>query len=227
LDQEADIDIPRRVQGAWKPTGGVRVLHRALTSAERAAVTMRAQDLEEALRPYAPDEREDVEIALFAMLGGFRSMRQQADNAEAVIQVLRNVLREFPAWAIEQGCLIIAQGRGVDADGKPLDRTWPPNDPQVHAVVTEVVRIHCKNLQQARDLLNAPVEQIETPRPSREELEAKLGRPLNDSRRLSPPAPIKDGHDSKHMQRVLADIEARRLRRELAAQASTIGESSA
>lgn len=94
LDQEADIDIPRRVQGAWKPTGGVRVLHRALTSAERAAVTMRAQDLEEALRPYAPDEREDVEIALFAMLGGFRSMRQQADNAEAVIQVLRNVLRE-------------------------------------------------------------------------------------------------------------------------------------
>jgi hypothetical protein len=225
-DQEADIDIPRRVHGAWKPTGGVRELRRALTPEERAKVSARRQALADALQPYDPSERKEIEIAIAAMFGGFRLMRQQGENAEAVLNVTCHVLREFPAWAIAEGCLMIAQGRAVDEEGKPLDRRFPPNDAQIYAIVSEIVRVYRKNLARAEGLLTAPVAAPEPPRPTREQIEALLGRPLHDRPRAGLPAPIKDGPtgDGKHAQRVMADLEARRRRRAPESQASTIGE---
>lgn len=214
-DREADIEIPQRVLGAWTPAGGVRELRRALTPAERETVAARAQALADALHPYTVSERTQVEIAIGGMLAGFRSMRQIGADGEAVVIVMCNVLRDFPPWAIAQGCIAIAQGRAVDEEGKPLDRRWPPNDAQVYAVVAEIVRVHRKNLAQAQGLLVATVEAPEPVRPSGEEIEAALGRPVApkvlQSTFVAPPERLPG--DGKHFERIKADLEARRARR--------------
>lgn len=144
-----------------------------MTPQETAIVKRRAVSIRDALRPFEREEIAIVNSTLAAMLGGFRSMRQQGEDVEGTVEVLRHVLREFPVWAIADGCMKIAQNKAG------LDPTWPPNDSQVYDVVAEVVRYWRARLATAESMLSAAVQEAAPARPSRSDIEAKLGRPLN------------------------------------------------
>jgi hypothetical protein len=116
--------------------------------------------------------RSPVEAEIAAMFSGFRTMCQQGEDAEPLVEVTKRVLREFPLWAIAQGCLRMAKGKAG------LDRRYAPNDTEVFPVVEEIVRPYRRRLETVKALLAAPVEDTgpEAPKPSREELERKRRR---------------------------------------------------
>jgi hypothetical protein len=84
---------------------------------------------------------------------------------------------------------------------------------QVCDVVAAIVSSARENLDNTMALLRAPVEEPERPRPTQAELEAKLGRPIGQRPRKPIPAPWEG--DGRHAERVAADLEARRRRREM------------
>ena len=184
---------------AFRPGDGGQVeLRRAMTMTERGAVEARALALREVLRPQGEDERAEVESALAAMLGGFRSMRQTGEDAEIVVAVLRAVLREFPSWAIERACLRIARRQAG------LDPRWAPNDAEVVAVCEAVVADYRAALANAEDLLGGVVV------PAPQSTGSAHRRPNKPE-----PKPALPG-DGGHGARVAADLASRRARRESA-----------
>jgi hypothetical protein len=153
FDRDTDFEIPRRLFSAFKPNVGPRELRREMRPDERAAIEARAAALELALRPFDPqDERATVTASIAAMFGGFRAMRQQGDDVESIATVTRAVLREFPAWAIAEACLRIARHE------TKIDPRFAPNDSEIIDVVRNVVSQYRDNLEQAKALLEAPVE---------------------------------------------------------------------
>lgn len=219
LDRETDFELPRKLWENWIPANGKRSIVREFTDAERAAVQRRHTELSQGLEPYLPQQRDRIRAPLHAMLGGFRSLRESGEDAETAVEVLLAVLRDFPAWAIEEACMRIAR-RDIDID-PPLDRRWAPSDSQIYAVVTAIVQPFRKALATAQALLDAPVALPPAPRPSRAEIEAKLGRSVSDrsaSASATPaPAEISDG---KHAQRVMEDLKRRKALAEANSQGS-------
>jgi hypothetical protein len=182
--------LPRRLFAAIVLDGRDREIVRALTEEERGKLTARAAELRAGLTPFSEADTNKVDAAIGAMFSGFRAMRQEGENVEAQVDITRFVLREFPRWAIEEGCLKIAQGKAG------LDRRYAPNDTQIHEVIAWIVRPYAEKARVVHALLAAPVERrIERPSP----LPAK------------PPEPPGDGN---HAARVLADIAARKVGRE-------------
>lgn len=205
LDREADIAIPNRVWSSWAPAFGERSIVRALTSAESTALQRRAHELRCGLVPLQQSQRRAADTAISAMFGGFRSMRQQGDDVDGIVGVLLATLRQFPLWAIQEGCRRIAMREAG------LDPRWAPNDTEVHGVVAAIVADYRKALKGAEKLLSAPVEvPMEPVRPSKDEVEAKLGRPVSPPTVKPTPDEPKNHGDGNHMQRVLADIAARK-----------------
>lgn len=90
---------------------------------------------------------------------------------------LRYVLKRYPLWAIEEGCLLI-QGGEAFLDGKRLSDVYPPNDAQVRRVVAEIVKPYIDKRDNSAALLAAPVETKEPdePKPTLAELKEKYGR---------------------------------------------------
>jgi hypothetical protein len=150
---DSGVDRLKRKLVVWVPHGaGPAELARPLTPEERQAIAARAAALELALAPHSENEHKRVELALAAMLGGFRQMRQQDEDVRTTVHIIRAVLRGFPAWAIERAALKIAQHQ------TDIDPRYPPNDAQIVDVVTGVVRPYRENLRQAEALLDAPVD---------------------------------------------------------------------
>ncbi len=172
LNRAADFDIPNRVWSNWKPVNGSRSLKRELLPAERGLVEGRRTELAEGLGPFSLEEIPRVEIALNAMFSGYRSMRQVDGAGEATVEVTRAVLREFPAWAIEKACVRIARNE------VGLDPKWPPNDAQIHEVVAGIVKPYQAALNTAQELLAAPLEQPDLPKPRKtyEEIRAEFAQ---------------------------------------------------
>lgn len=190
LDRECDIEIPVRVFSGVILSNSHRELVRALTEEERAKVESRALALQNALAPFSPAEKDQVEADVGAMLSGFRALRQEGDNGTAMVEVTCAVIQEFPRWAIGKACIAIAQGR------VELDPRYAPNDGQIYKAVADIVQPYIARLRTARDLLAAPVmRRFEKP-------PALPGRP---------PEPPGDGN---HAQRVLTEIAARKAERD-------------
>lgn len=211
-DLECDVEIPRRVFSAWVPAVGPREIIRPLSLTERARLVNRSMALRNALAPYQPTERNAVGKAISAMLGGYRSMRQEGTAVLATVESIARFLAEFPPWAIERGCMAIRYGE-VDLD-PPLNPAFPPNDNQIRAVVKGLVRDYQKSLATAEALLAATVEQQdEAEKPARADVEAKLGRPVAPKPAVDCPDPTPP-HDGKHAQRVMADLAARKARQQ-------------
>lgn len=215
LDREADHDLPRKLWENWIPANGKRAIVRAFTDAELAAVQRRHTELSRGLEPFLPQQRDRIRAPLHAMLGGFRSLRESGQDAETAVEVLLAVLRDFPAWAIEEACIRIAR-HDIDID-PPLDRRWAPSDSQIYAVVTAIVQPFRKALATAQALLDAPVALPPAPRPSRAEIEAKLGRGVNDRAASAAAVPTEIG-DGKHAQRVMEDLKRRKALAEASSQ---------
>jgi hypothetical protein len=157
---------------------------RALDAEERGRLAALAAALEHCLMPFGDDERRSVRLAITVLFTGYRYMlRHEGISVETSVEVLMALLREFPAWAISQGCGVIARE----------DRTFAPNDGQIYAEVERVVRVHRDRLRSVRALLAAEVADriplVQTPRKTVD----RFG-------------------DGKHTQRVLAALEAKKAR---------------
>jgi hypothetical protein len=191
FDRTIDLDL-RRLVAFW-PDEGPLELRRALTAEERVAAERRAAELAEALRPHGDADRARVESALAAMLGGFRSMRQTGEDAETVVTVLRAVLREFPAWAVERACLRIARREAG------LDARWAPNDAQVAEICRGVVAEYREALENAEGLLLAVVAKGYLP-------------PKGGGTEVAKPPPLH--RDTGYAARVADDLARRKAARE-------------
>ena len=207
IDRVADIDIPRRVWSALIIDGVPREIVRPLTLDERCALEVRVARLAPAMRPFSELDADSVAQALADMYSSFPSMRHAgADALGRVDTAMRVALVNFPAWAIEEACRSI-QVNGYERceDGRCwIEKNWPPSDAGIVVVVERIVKRRADALKQAKDLLAAPVEpRIEQRRLTREEIEAKIGR------KLTVP-----GGDGKHMERVNAELAARKAARE-------------
>lgn len=175
FNHHTDQQIPEILWSNWVPAIGKREIKRALTDTERTALVQRKTELAEGLRAYLPSDADNVDADLGALLGGFRSMRHEGIDVEAVLAVLRHVLRDFPLWAISEGC------RRIVMNEAGLDPRWPPNDAQIHAVVKAVVRPYQIKLIAVTDLLTARIEnqsipEEDLPKETWEETKADLAR---------------------------------------------------
>lgn len=189
IDRECDFVLPR-LFAPWREDGKLQEIVRALTDGERSKLEMRRDELIAGLAPFSDAQFGAVEAAIDAMFAGFRSMRSKGDAADAETGISAAVLREYPRWAIEDACFMIARGKAG------LDPQWPPNDAQIVEVVERIILSRRKTLKTITALLEAPVAT-----PDR--------LPAGQRPRISGPihgAPRDDGH----AERVAADLAARR-----------------
>jgi hypothetical protein len=195
------------------PDFGPREIVRAMTETERATITLRAGELQDALRPFMPEERELVEAAVSALLNGFRSMRQTGEEVNAVVAITVCVLEEFPLWAIGKGCLQIARGRAG------LDPRYPPNDTQICNIIDRILHPYRQKLQMLQNLLAAPVEPPAIGAEEQARVDAKVEevrKMFGQGLRKERGAPLRMG-DGRHFERIRADLEARHARNDAAA----------
>jgi hypothetical protein len=157
VDHAADYDIPK----LWrdKDVRGIsRSIARELTPGERARVQRRRDELQIGCSPFLPSEDDRVIAALSEMLGGFRSLQRQGDEAAvAALAVLRRLVAEFPVWAIEEACEALKRGTAI-LDGRRISHEYPPNDSQVYGVIKEILAPYEKLRISATALLMAPVQ---------------------------------------------------------------------
>lgn len=209
-DPECDRIIPDRLV-SFRSAIGAWELRRAISDDEYAKVYGRLIAIECALVPFSLADRDRVDLALNALLMGFRNQRRQGEDADtATVGVLRVVLRDYPAWAIEETWLRIARQESW------LDPHWVPSDAEIAAVAKEVVTPYRARRGAIKALLAAKVALPEPPHPTLAEIEAKLGRPVSKmtaAKEVPDPPP---SHDGKHAERVEADLAARRAHRLLA-----------
>lgn len=198
LDQVCDVDLPLRLPSARDLAGRPAVIWRPLAGDERAMLEGRAAALRAGLAGYSGGVIHLVDAALGAMLGGFRSMRQEGAEVSAILEVLRGVLAPFPLWAIERGCLAIARGE------TGLDKRFAPNDAEICGMVAGIVRPYRKTLATIEALLAASVEPPEARRAL-----GQAPRPVSrgDGRFTLP-------GDGKHVERVAAELAAGKAVRE-------------
>lgn len=205
-DRECDVTLPGKLFSTWIPDRGPREIRREMTADERTKVQGRADALRLAMVPFAPDQKRHVSSQIAAMLNGFRALRhQRGEHVEATVKILCAVLREFPAWAIARGCMKVARN---DAG---LGHGYAPNDNEVYRVVQAVVSPYCKAMETAEALLDAPVER---PPPAKPDVKPKdNSAAVVFASRVDVVAPDVQ-NDGKHMQRVMADLAARKAARE-------------
>jgi hypothetical protein len=179
FDREADRAIPDRVL-AWIGSDGVAEIRRPLMDAERAALERRANDLRRALVPWSNADRRQIEGELALMLGGFTTM-QRLDElaAKGLVAQYLQLTRDRPFWAVVRVCRKIRIGEA----GLPTQ--YCPNEAEFNSVLRRVVSPYERQLLQAQRLLDAKVQPPPPPKLTREELEAKLGRPLGGVRAAS------------------------------------------
>ena len=171
-------------------------MRRGMRADERAAVEVRGAALALALRPFAEaDDGSAVMASIGAMFSGFRSMRQQGDDIEATVRITMAVLREFPAWAINQTCLKIARHETKH------DPRFAPNDAELADQVRAVLKPYREALDAARALLGSAVRTEPEPHARGSVREAK------------PPVPGMG--DGRHASRVAADLDAMKARNAL------------
>jgi hypothetical protein len=90
------------------------------------------------------------------MFGSFTQMRQTGDEAVAIVMATRELLEDFPAWAIEKACMSI-RTNGIWRNGA-FDRVWPPSESEIVDEVRKELRLYGDQHASAVALLGAVVE---------------------------------------------------------------------
>jgi hypothetical protein len=144
---DPEVDVRLRTLICFRHDNGALELRRPLAADERAVIEVREAALELAIEPYRADDKDELVMSIGAMFSGYRSMRQQGEDVETTTMVTLAVLREFPAWAIQKACLMIASGA--------LDPRWPPNDAEIASLTRKLVIPYRDCLAQARKMLEA------------------------------------------------------------------------
>lgn len=127
---------------------------RALLPSERSALGRRQGKLTSALAPVQEAQTDRVALAISDMFAGFRSVMRNVDpeSAVAMIDGMRRMLADLPAWAIEEGCRSIQRGRSG------LDHKYMPNDNEIYDVCEALVKPYRERLLECDALLTAPIE---------------------------------------------------------------------
>jgi hypothetical protein len=206
---EVDRGIPDRVVAFWEGTGeekGPPVLRRALGTDEKAALERRLGELRTAVAPAPGSSRNALLAEIARMLGSFPTMqRHDRETAIAIAAGYLWTARERPHWAIVESC------NQVRAGTAGVSREFCPSEPVFNDLVGRVVAVYAQQLAKTEQLLRAKIMPPDPPRLSAEEIARKLGRPIGDCDKPEQ-APV-NGNDGRHMQRVLADLAARKAAR--------------
>lgn len=213
LDRATDIDLPDRVVGFWTGTGddrGEPELRRELTASERGALERRAGALRNAVAPAPEQSRDALMREISRMLGGFPQMQGHDFKTAQVIAVsYLFTVRSAPHWAIVKACEQIRTGVAG------LNPNFCPPEPAFATVVARCTEQYWRMLRGAEAVLRARVMLPPAAKMTREEIEAKLGRPIG----VPPEAPPRAA-DPSYAARVAADLRARRERNAAAASPS-------
>lgn len=204
--RSTDRDIPDRTVTRWTGTGeerGEPVLRRALTSDERAAVAHRRDELRNAVAPAPEASRNMLLRAIKGMLGAYPAMQRYDDGtATAIAANYLWTVREEPHWAIAKAC------DEVRSAAAGLNPSFAPTEPEFATVVAKLVATYRQRLAQAEAVLRAGVDKLPAPPLTKEEIEAKLGRPIGERPNPLWPEEAAGGH----AERVAADLAARKAR---------------
>jgi hypothetical protein len=111
------------------------------------------------------------------MLGGFPNMQRHDRKAALGIAIAYlELAAERPPWAILKACQLVRVGEAG------LNPGFCPTEPEFNILARRIVAPYAEALRSARQLLDADVREELKPKLSREEIEAKLGRKIRDSR---------------------------------------------
>lgn len=206
-NRTVDRDIADRVVCFWRGEQLEPELRRDLEPDERQALVRRAGELRNALAPAPATSRNVLLGAIGAMLGAFPQMTRHSDEtATAIAAGYLWTARERPHWAIVRACEMVRSGAA--------DRTvsFCPSEPEFNTLIGGLVVDYERRLRAAERLLDARLSPPCAPPSTREEIEARLGRPIGEvDTRAQPEPPAL--HDGNHLARVMADVEARKRRR--------------
>ena len=203
------------------------ILSEPLSPDVRNTLMHRSDVLAACLAPAAKSEHQQMAAAISLMLGGFGG--STSGPAEHLTAIYVSEMRDLPLWAIVGACKAISRG---EVEGASLD--FKPSVARLRQAVRALMAPWDEEMFHLREVLNAealkPEDEdmrkrtdalvgtfaagltAEPPRPTLEELEAKLGRPIGPRPRK--PIPKVWEGDGKHAQRVAADLERRRKLRE-------------
>ncbi len=209
--REIDRDF-RDLVRFWENGGvgsGTPVLRRPFNEAERSALERRIWELRCALASFESGDSEALGRAINGMLGAF-PMMQRFDQVAALsmARAYLSLVGGRPYWAIVKACQNVRLGTAG------LNLGFCPSEPEFNILVGRLVEPYVNALRRAESLLAAKIDPPAPVRPTQTEVEAKLGRRLGppSSPQLKPPAmPVGDGG---HAARVMADLVARKARRE-------------
>lgn len=152
--RDPEVDGLKHRLVVWTEHGCLPELARGLTAGERSALEARRAALALALEPFDDREEADrprVEAAIGALLGGFVRHAASDERVAATVEVCRGALRKFPAWAVEEACLRLA-----DPEATPdVSMEWAPSDRRVAKEAAEVVKAYRGALNDAAVLLEA------------------------------------------------------------------------
>ena len=134
----------------------------------------------EVLRALHPAQDDEIRTLVAAMFMGFPTLKMGPDDAKKTAAVYVSQLREFPAWAVKEGCQRIMQDKisGRSRDFAPSVATL------VGAVRDLVINLQAENARLAAlldaDVYHAPTES------ERAAIKAKFDELLADLRLNEP-----------------------------------------
>jgi hypothetical protein len=207
FDREADRTIPDRVW-MWTGSDGVAELRRPLTVAERTALERRAGDLQSALAPWPKVNRDVLEAEVSLMLNFPANRGLDETAAMGMVAQYLMLSRDRPHWAIVKVCRMVRLGKAALPPG------YCPTEAEFNLLIEREVADFERQLARTRRILDAKVLPAEPPKLTLAEIEARLGRPLGvGPAEVKAPASVAPV-DGNHAARVMADIAARKERRE-------------
>jgi hypothetical protein len=203
-----DRGIPDRVVMFWENGGvglGTPLLRRRLTDVEKSALEQRASELRNALVPWPESSRDMLLEELSGMLGAWPSMqRLDEETAMCMAAAYLWTVRERPHWAIIKACEMVRAGTAG------LNPVYCPSEPEFNIIIGRRVAPYADALRRTQALIDAKVEASAPRKLTREEIEAKLGRPLGEAAPEPAKAPASRVGDGRHAERAMADLAARK-----------------
>jgi hypothetical protein len=207
VNLETDRTIPDRVL-MWMGSNGEAELRRPLQPVERTALQRRAGELHSALAPWPPSSRDELEGEVSLMLNVPANRGLDETAAMGFVAQYLQLTRTRPHWAIVKVCRMVRLGKAG------LPPAYCPTEAEFNLLIDREVAYYERALAKAQKVLDAKVRPPEPPKPTRAEIEAKLGRPIGEAK-VEVKTPVRSTpDDGNHAARVMADIAARKAQRE-------------
>jgi hypothetical protein len=207
VNLETDRTIPDRVL-MWVGSDGVAELRRPLTLDERTKLERRDSELRSALAPWPQSSREVLEAEVSLMLNFPANRGLDEITAMGFVAQYLQLTRDRPHWAIVKVCRMVRLGKAG------LPPAYCPTEAEFNLLIDREVAYYERALAKAQKVLDAMVRPPDPPKPTRGEMEAKLGRPIDEAN-AEVKVPVRSSaDDGNHAARVLADIAERKAQRE-------------